>query len=228
MNKKNLLIKTLALLAVCGIAALFFAPKDRAGDTCGECPLQPPAPESRPAAEKPRPKPAEAQKAVEGEKKTVVITSEETLQEDPETAAAREQQEKEHDALIAAVREWETLTDEVVSKESQVPIKDRAKRVKEGLKNVPESERAVALQSMLNLVEDEEFAILDDILFDLAEPKETVEAIFDDMLNRPEALKLGYLVKIAQMRDHPMFADAMHILTVTTPEPETPTEEESN
>lgn len=223
MKKYSLLIKSLIILAIAAGALFFFAPKEHGEAGCSDCALMPPGVESesasRPAAEVQTPK-AAAPKAEIG-KRTVVIPHEATEGESAEAAAARQEAEREQEAIIEAVREWEALTDEVVSKESNESIPDRARRVKEGLKKVPESERDVALQSLLNLVEDEEFAILDTILFDKAEPKEVIEAIFDDMLNRPEELKQGYIIKIAQDREHPMFADAMHILTVTTDMPET-------
>lgn len=226
MQKKSLLIKALIILAITAGAVFFFSDKEREVTTGGyENTIDTPDSGALPEAA-PRKKAAEAANPEAG-RKTIVIPYEET--EDPaiaEAEAAQKEAEREQEAILEAVREWEALTDEVVSKESKEPIPDRAKRVKEGLKKVPESERDVALQSMLNLVEDEEFAILDPILFDKTEPKEVVEAIFDDMLNRPEDLKLGYLVKIAQDREHPMFADAMHILTVTIDMPET--EEETN
>lgn len=156
----------------------------------------------------------------ENGKRIIVAVPYEDEDEARQLAAEAEALRKTEEETIRAVKAWEDLTDDVIREDSEEPISTRAKRVKEALKKVPESERDVALQSMLNLVPDETFAILDDILFDLTEPKEVVEAIFDDMLNRPDSLKLGYLVRIAQIREHPMFTDAMHILTVTAADPD--------
>ncbi|MBQ9430530.1 MAG: hypothetical protein IJU44_03155 [Kiritimatiellae bacterium] len=124
-------------------------------------------------------------------------------------------EEDEQDLVIKAVREWETQVDDWVREDNREPLASRGKKAKAAIAKVPESERMVAIQTLLNLLPDESFAMMEPILMDPKENPELVDAVFSDMLNRPEEIKNGYLVKIAKMRDHPSFTDAAHICNVT-------------
>ena len=117
--------------------------------------------------------------------------------------------------MIKAVQEWEAQVDDWVREDNHESLASRGKKAKKAIAKVPESERQVAMQTLLNLLPDESFAMMEPILMDPKEDPELVDAVFSDMLNRPEEIKNGYLVKIAKMRNHPSFTDAAHICNVT-------------
>ena len=87
--------------------------------------------------------------------------------------------------------------------------------MKAALKEVPDTEKDTGVHTLLNLLPDESFAMVEPILLDPTENPDVLDAIFSDMLNRPDELKNPYIIKISKMRDHPEFTDAMHIKTVT-------------
>lgn len=126
----------------------------------------------------------------------------------------------ETDAVLQAVEAWEKLVDEVLKEDNTEPLAKRGERIKRAIAKLPESERQVGVQGLLNLLSDESFAMLEPILLDPKENPEVLDVIFSDMLNRPESVKNGYILAIAKMRDHPQFTDAMHIKTVTEMERE--------
>ena len=78
-------------------------------------------------------------------------------------------EEDEQDLVIKAVREWETQVDDWVREDNRVPLASRGKKAKAAIAKVPESERMVAIQTLLNLLPDESFAMMEPILMD---PKE--------------------------------------------------------
>jgi hypothetical protein len=119
------------------------------------------------------------------------------------------------DELIARVKAWEDLVDDVVREDNATPLPERGQKLKAALKEVPDSEKTTGVQTLLNLLPDETFAMVEPILLDPAENPEVLDAIFSDMLNRPDELKNPYIIKISKMKNHPQFTDAMHIKTVT-------------
>ena len=126
----------------------------------------------------------------------------------------------ETDAVLQAVEAWEKLVDEVLKEDNTEPLAKRGERIQRAIAKLPESERQVGVQGLLNLLPDESFAMLEPILLDPKEDPEVLDVIFSDMLNRPESVKNGYILAISKMRDHPQFTDAMHIKTVTEMERE--------
>lgn len=73
-------------------------------------------------------------------------------------------------------------------------------------------QKAENINHAVNLIGDNNFAALSAILFDLSQPKEILETIFHDMLNRDEVLKNETLIRLAEMKDHPLSEDAAELL----------------
>lgn len=119
------------------------------------------------------------------------------------------------DAFDAVVDRWmEPQPDGVTMKDVE------AFRVAFG--RVPSDARDACLQRALNLIPDENALLLAGILLDKTQGRETIEAVFNDVLNRDEQVKLPLLKSIHKDRAHPCWADAAWILDVTdTTEPTT-------
>lgn len=80
---------------------------------------------------------------------------------------------------------------------------------------VPSDAREACLQRALNLIPDENALLIAGILLDKAQSRETLETVFNDVLNRDEQVKRPLLKSIYKDSTHPCWADAAWILDVT-------------
>ena len=80
---------------------------------------------------------------------------------------------------------------------------------------VPEESREDGIRRALNLVPDENALLLAGVLMDKSQPREFVELVFNDVLNRAEEVKLPILRQILKDRSHPCWADAAWIFDAT-------------
>lgn len=80
---------------------------------------------------------------------------------------------------------------------------------------VPDDARETSLQRALNLIPDENVLLLAGILFDKSQSRETLEAVFGDVLNRGEDVKRPLIEGVFKDRKHPCWAEAAWILDVT-------------
>lgn len=115
---------------------------------------------------------------------------------------------REVDAFDALVDGW------MEARPAGVSIKDV-----EGFRNafarVPGESRDECLHRALNLIPDENALLLAGVLLDKSFGKDVLEAVFNDILNRDEQVKLPLLKSIHKDRAHPCWADAAWILDVT-------------
>ncbi len=126
---------------------------------------------------------------------------------------------KAQERAFEAVKAWETTVDKVLSPGNKTPLNDRGRQLKKSLDAITdESDRLVAVQTLLNQLSDEQFSMVDEMLFfpQTEADRDVADALFSDLLNRPESLKEGYIKKISEMREHPNHVDALHIRTVTS------------
>ena len=80
---------------------------------------------------------------------------------------------------------------------------------------MPKSRKEECLQRALNLVPDENAMLLVGILLDKEQPKEMLELVFNDVLNRDETVKQPILRELFKDKEHPCWADVAWILDVT-------------
>lgn len=125
----------------------------------------------------------------------------------PETAEDKE--EKLVEVFDALVDRW---TD---PSPAGVPMKDIAD-FSEAFRRLPKSRRDECVHRALNLVPDENVMLLAGLLFGKDTDRESAEIVFNDILNRDEAVKMPILKELAKDRKHPCWADAKWILDVTT------------
>lgn len=78
--------------------------------------------------------------------------------------------------------------------------------------SLTEEEKLENVHHAVNLIGDENIACLEEILFDLSEPREVMETIYHDILNREEELKTRILKRLSKSSDHPLQSDAAEIL----------------
>ncbi len=136
------------------------------------------------------------------------------------TAAADDEQpsppepETEEDREEKLVNAFDELTDKWREPANAVTESDIA-RFHEQFGKVPKSRKEECLQRALNLVPDENAMLLVGILLDKEQPKEMLELVFNDVLNRDETVKQPILRELFKDTEHPCWADVAWILDVT-------------
>lgn len=82
-------------------------------------------------------------------------------------------------------------------------------------RQVPEDRKDECIHRALNLIPDENVMLLAGVLMDRTQPDEIVDAIFSDILNRDEDVKLPVMKQVLKDPKHPCWKDAAWIVDVT-------------
>jgi hypothetical protein len=80
------------------------------------------------------------------------------------------------------------------------------------MRGLPPEAQEEFVAHAVNLCEDEQFDLLANIYFETATPSEVKETIFNDVLNRPDEIKLPLLAKTLRNPTHPMAGESKEIL----------------
>ena len=118
----------------------------------------------------------------------------------PEPAPAEVPQEEEQ-----KLHHWLT--------ESETPA-DAAEAMLADWKNLSEPGKIATSRHLANLVADDKFEPLKDLLLTTETSREVKEVLFADMLNRPNELKWPIIFQIMQQKTHPFSQDARNMLSV--------------
>ncbi|MEY4300559.1 MAG: hypothetical protein RIR25_1795 [Verrucomicrobiota bacterium] len=114
-------------------------------------------------------------------------------------------------AASAGSEQWENLLDGLLTSAGS----DTAKTVR-GLTlnfaSLPPEAQEEFIAHAVNLCEDEQYSLLEGIYLNNATPAEVKDTIFNDLLNRPDEIKLPLLAKSLANPAHPMAADSREIL----------------
>ncbi len=143
--------------------------------------------------------------------------SEDCGSEESAPMTEEEKREAEEDKCVedfdALTDKWMELTDKGVT---MADVDSFAAM----FRKVPEARKEECLQRALNLVPDENVMLLAGILMDKTQPKELLELVYNDVLNRDEEVKKPILQQIFQDKEHPCWADTAWILDATGDAPE--------
>ena len=119
-----------------------------------------------------------------------------------------------------AVDDFDDETDKWMDPESTKPPKmSEINAYADKFKRLPDARKQECLQRALNLVPDENVMLIVGILMDKTIDKELVELVFNDILNRDEAVKKPILETIYRDRSHACWTDTAWILDVTGEHP---------
>ena len=143
---------------------------------------------------------------------TVVADTSDTDTPEPETDEDRE--EKLVNAFDDLTDAWQ---DPAPSKVTMAEIN----RFRDQFNQVPKERKDECIHRALNLIPDENVMLLAGILFDKSQDKDTLETIYNDILNRDEEVKKPILKEIFKDKEHPCWADTAWILDVTQDLPTT-------
>ncbi len=220
MKKKNLIVGfVLAAIAIAILAAMLrhadkpgdapppseqpktvHAPSDRPSDK----------PSARPRRNPPRPSATDAG----GRVKTAPSAGKSGTSDEEAPLTEKERLDREEEKLVEA---FDALTDRWLKPapdEKGVTMED-VKHFSEQFRKVPKGRRNECLNRALNLLPDENVMLLAGIVMDKTLDTETLNTVYNDILNRDEDVKKPILQQIFKDKDHPCWANTAWILDVT-------------
>ena len=109
--------------------------------------------------------------------------------------------------LISA---WEDKLDEILGSAS--PDEDKARQLVEMFPHLPTDGQEETAQHLSNLLPDADFGLLHAYLTNTALAEDVLDVLLDDVLNRPNRLKLPALLDVARSPQHPNAAEAKDFL----------------
>lgn len=124
-------------------------------------------------------------------------------------------EEKAEAAEQARVDAFDALVDRWMEPSEKAVTMEDVDSFAAAFRAVPEKSREDGIRRALNLVPDENALLLAGVLMDKSQPKDIVELVFNDVLNRSEEVKLPILRQIFKDRSHPCWADTAWIFDVT-------------
>jgi hypothetical protein len=109
-----------------------------------------------------------------------------------------------------AAADWEDRLDNILSADGD----DRAavRQLLEGLPGLPLEAQEEYVSHALNLCDDDDYGQIETVFLAVGTPAKVSEGIFDDVLNRPDEVKLPLLAKTLRNPTHPMAEEAREIL----------------
>lgn len=134
-------------------------------------------------------------------------------EEEPEPEMTEEEKQAEREEAL--VNAFDDLTDEWRDPvDSDVPMAE-VDKFRQQFKKIPDSRKEECLQRALNLLPDENIMLLAGILTDKEQPREYLELVFNDILNRDESVKKPLLELIYKDKEHPCWATTAWIFDAT-------------
>lgn len=103
-------------------------------------------------------------------------------------------------AISATETNWEDRIDDIVG--SDEADTNKVKQLFALFPNLPEDGQEEVVQHLSNLVEDDDYAPLGDLLKNAKLPEGVLDELLADVLNRPNNLKLPLLLDVASNPDH--------------------------
>lgn len=110
------------------------------------------------------------------------------------------------------ITNWPEKIDELLL--SADPESKKAGQLLEMLPNLPLDGQEQAAQHMVNLLTDQQFPGTARYLNDTNTPETVITILMNDMLNRPDPVKLPMLLDLAQVSGHPLAEESKTILGI--------------
>ena len=108
------------------------------------------------------------------------------------------------------ITNWEDRVDAILTGEE--PESEKAKKMIEMFPNLPTDAQEEVAHHISNLTTDENYAPIAKFLTNTALPEAVLDVFTEDVLNRPNGIKLPALLDIARDPQHPKAAEAKDIL----------------
>lgn len=112
--------------------------------------------------------------------------------------------------------EWMQQRDAILS--STEPTTEKAAQLRDLLPRLSEMEEVEATKHMLNLLSDDQFPTIGELITNAQTPNAVQELMFNDSLNRPERVKYPIWLSVARTPDNPRAETARNMLVATLPQ----------
>lgn len=107
---------------------------------------------------------------------------------------------------------WEERLDSILSGEED--NRNTVRRLLQGFNGLPLEAKTEYMAHALNLCEDDNYGEIEAIYMRADTAAEIREQIFDDVLNRPDEIKLPMMARTMAVPNHPLAGEAKDILTL--------------
>ncbi len=108
------------------------------------------------------------------------------------------------------ITDWEDRLDQILGSPGEES--DKAKQLLEMFPRLPAQGQEEVAQHLSNLTADKDYAPLGQYLTNSAMPEPVISVLMQDLLNRPNSLKLPVLLDIARQDQHPEAGEARDLL----------------
>src|ERR1041385_4981195 len=113
-------------------------------------------------------------------------------------------------AAANSTNSWDEKLEEILT--SDVDDTNKVKQLFELFPHLPADGQVDFVQHLSNLVEDEDYAPLGQLLTNSALSEEVLDVLMSDVLNRPNNVKLPMFLDLARNSQHPKAGDAKDLL----------------
>jgi hypothetical protein len=110
------------------------------------------------------------------------------------------------------VAEWEEKVDEILG--SDADDTNKVTQLFALFPKLPEEGQSEVAQHLSNLVPDDNYKPLGDLLQNAKLPESVLDVLMGDVLNRPNSVKLPELLSVAQNPDHPKVDEAKDLIVL--------------
>jgi hypothetical protein len=111
-----------------------------------------------------------------------------------------------------AIADWEGKVDEILGSSGEAP--EKAKRMLELFSRLPEAGQVEVVRHLSNLLPNEDYASMGQLLLEPQLPADVSEALIVDLLNRPNSLKMPLLLEVARNAQHSQATKARETLAL--------------
>ena len=105
---------------------------------------------------------------------------------------------------------WEDKVEEILASAS--PEADKARQMIEIFPTLPAQGQEEVARHLTNLLPDQDYGLMRGYLTNPSLPEGVLDVLLDDVLNRPNSLKLPALLEVARSAQHPKAAEARDFL----------------
>lgn len=120
--------------------------------------------------------------------------------------------ERPQPAQAAPEVSWEEKLNAILSGEDD--NRNTVRRLLQGFNRLPLEAQTEYIAHALNLCEDDDYGAMEGIYMRSDSPADVREQIFDDVLNRPDEIKLPMMARTMEAPNHPLAGEAKDILTL--------------
>jgi hypothetical protein len=128
----------------------------------------------------------------------------------PAQTAAQGQPTGAPDVATNAIAGWEEKVDAILGSTNSDP--EKAKQMIEMFPTLTADGQEEVARHLSNLLPDQDYGLMRPYLTNAALPEDVLDALLDDVLNRPNSLKLPALLDVARNPQNPKAAEAKDFL----------------